>query len=86
MSSTPKLQDQLDEVKAQAAKKFPAELMATFAAATEKLKASGIEKSAKQVGSQAVDATLTDAAGKSAQLSHLWAKGPVVLMWYRGGW
>ena len=86
MGTTPKLQDQLDEVKAAGAKKFPAELLAKFAAATEKLKASGIERSAKQVGDEAIDATLTDAAGKSMQLSQLWAKGPVVLMWYRGGW
>ena len=34
----------------------------------------------------APDATLTNFNGESVQLSSLWQEGPVVLMWYRGGW
>ncbi|MCL4129106.1 UNVERIFIED_CONTAM: hypothetical protein GTU68_000129 [Idotea baltica] len=47
---------------------------------------SGIEASAKQVGDSAIDAELAGWDGKSVKLSSLWKQGPVVLMWYRGGW
>ena len=55
-------------------------------AATDELRATGIERSALQVGDPAPDLTLPDALGKPVRLSDLWASGPLVLVFYRGGW
>tara|TARA_R110002096_G_scaffold238581_2_gene430119 strand:- start:6791 stop:7504 length:714 start_codon:yes stop_codon:yes gene_type:complete len=46
----------------------------------------GIVASAKQVGDQAPDFTLTNASGEEVTLSTMLKDGPVVLTWYRGGW
>lgn len=54
--------------------------------ATEELRATGIEHSALQVGARAPDLTLPDALGAPVQLSALWAQGPLVVVFYRGGW
>ena len=47
---------------------------------------SGVLKSAKNVGDMAPDFTLKNALGKEVSLQDYLAKGPVVLVWYRGGW
>ena len=57
-----------------------------FEAGIDLVRESNIEKTAKQVGDEAVDGDLIGWDGKTVRLSHLWEKGPVVLMWYRGGW
>ena len=66
--------------------KAPAKMKKAFKEAIDTVRNSGIEKSAKQVGDAAIDAKLTGWDGKEVQLSELWSEGPVVLMWYRGGW
>ncbi len=38
------------------------------------------------VGQEAPSATVQDFRGKEVELSKLWAKGPVLLVFYRGGW
>lgn len=58
----------------------------TFAKGIDAVRATDIEKSAKQVGDAAVDAQLAGWDGKNVKLSELWQEGPIVLMWYRGGW
>ena len=58
----------------------------TFQKAIEMVRESGIEDSAKQVGDDAVDGELSGWDGSSIKLSELWQEGPIVLMWYRGGW
>ena len=55
-------------------------------AATADLKKTGIESLALQVGDHAPDLVLPDATGRAVRLSDLWAKGPLVLIFYRGGW
>ncbi|QEG39117.1 peroxiredoxin-like family protein [Roseimaritima ulvae] len=85
-SNTPTLAEQLAEKASGFAKRAPAERRATFAKGIADVRASGVEKSAKQVGDQAVDGTLQGWKGDSVTLSKLWEQGPVVLMWYRGGW
>ena len=55
-------------------------------AATADLRATGIEGRALQAGSPAPDLTLPDALGRPVRLSTLWAQGPLVLIFYRGGW
>ncbi|TBV26917.1 AhpC/TSA family protein [Meridianimaribacter sp. CL38] len=47
---------------------------------------SGILDNAKQVGDAAPTFTLKNAVGTEVALQDYLAKGPVVLVWYRGGW
>lgn len=47
---------------------------------------SGILSSAKNVGDIAPDFTLQNALGEKVSLKDELAKGPTVLVWYRGGW
>lgn len=47
---------------------------------------SGVLDSAKNVGDKAPEFTLKNAMGKEVSLKDYLAKGPVVLVWYRGGW
>ncbi len=50
------------------------------------VKASGVLALAKNVGDTAPNFTLKNATGKEVSLQAYLAKGPVVLVWYRGGW
>jgi len=47
---------------------------------------SGILENAKKVGDKAPMFTLKNAAGKEVALEDYLKDGPVVLVWYRGGW
>ena len=80
------LSDQLSKRAAESAAKAPEELRKSFKAAIDMVRDSGIEKTAKQVGDAAVDGELIGWDGKTFRLSSLWHEGPIVLMWYRGGW
>ncbi len=60
--------------------------VATMEAANEALRATGIERSALQVGAPAPDLVLPDALGRPVRLAELWAQGPLVIVFYRGGW
>jgi peroxiredoxin len=57
-----------------------------YAEGIETVRATGVEKSAKQVGDQAPDFELPRVGGGTVRLSDLRRDGPVVLLWYRGGW
>ncbi len=50
------------------------------------LAASGIERSARQVGDRAPAISLRDQHGAMFDIATLLAKGPVVVTFYRGGW
>lgn len=80
------LADQLQETANGASKRLPKAVLKTFKEGVQTVKDSGIEKSAKQVGSRAIDAELMGWDQKKVKLSDEWKKGSVVLMWYRGGW
>nr|WP_146429959.1 peroxiredoxin-like family protein [Blastopirellula retiformator] len=82
----PTLGEQLQQKSDEAGKRFPAEMLKTMRTAVQTVRDTGIENSAKQVGDAAIDAELTGWNGKSVKLSDLWSEGPIVLMWYRGGW
>lgn len=86
MNPSASLADRLAEQKAAAQARLPADRMATLTAATAELKASGIEQRALQVGAAAPALTLPDALGKPVELASLWQRGPLVLVFYRGGW
>jgi peroxiredoxin len=48
--------------------------------------ATGIAARAKRAGDPAPDVVLPDAFGNPVRLSELWRKGPLVIVFYRGGW
>ncbi|TWU66647.1 MULTISPECIES: peroxiredoxin-like family protein [Crateriforma] len=77
---------QLQKTADDASKRFPAEVLESFQAGIESVRATGIEQSAKQVGDSAADATLKGWDDQSVTLSEVWQNHPVILMWYRGGW
>ncbi len=59
---------------------------AALAAAIEEVRKSGILDQAIQVGDQAIDFKLPESTGSNLRLSDMWAVGPVVVLFYRGGW
>jgi peroxiredoxin len=77
---------QLAEVKANSKLRAAPERTALMEASTATLKASGIEQRARGVGDLAPDLTLPDALGQSVHLQALWQRGPLVVIFYRGGW
>jgi peroxiredoxin len=48
--------------------------------------ATGIATRAKRAGDLAPDVTLPDALGRRVRLADAWRKGPLVVIFYRGGW
>lgn len=54
--------------------------------ADEVFDATGIAERAKRVGEPAPDVILPDAFGKPVRLADLWRNGPLVIVFYRGGW
>ena len=48
--------------------------------------ATGIAVRARRTGDMAPDVTLPDAYGRPVRLPDVWRKGPLVLVFYRGGW
>lgn len=71
---------------AESAANAPTSRKVAFKAGIDLVRDSGIEKSARQVGDAAVDGELIGWDGETVRLSDLWSNGPVILMWYRGGW
>ena len=86
MSTITPLAQQLADYKAGFLQRAAPERVAMMAGATADLKATGIESRALQVGDGAPDVTLPDALGRPVRLAELWQRGPLVLIFYRGGW
>lgn len=80
------LQSQLEARKEAFVENTPAELIEMIAEGNKQVTASGVVENAKQVGDRAPDFTLKNADGKDVSLSSLLEDGPVILLWYRGGW
>ncbi|WP_246114710.1 peroxiredoxin-like family protein [Rubripirellula tenax] len=76
----------LEEKVAASAERLPENVRQTYARGIETVRETNIENTAKQVGDAAIDAQLSGWDGKSVKLSSLWNQGPIVLVWYRGGW
>ncbi len=81
-----RLTEQLAEFQAGAARRFAPERLATMERATAELRASGIEDKALKPGATLPDITLPDANGRSVSLRGLNQRGPLVIVFYRGGW
>lgn len=84
--NTPTLQSQLTEFKAGFKTRATPQRVATMETATEQLRASGIERTALQVGQRAPRLSLPNAKGEAVDLSQLWQQGPLIVVFYRGGW
>jgi peroxiredoxin len=84
--SQPRLADELADFQLGFKQRAAPERVATMEAATQKLRESGIEQRARRVGDAAPDVVLRDQNGKAVRLSSLWSQGPLVIVFYRGGW
>jgi peroxiredoxin len=86
MQANPSLSEQLAAYKAGFVQRAAPQRVAMMEAATAGLRATGIEARALQVGAQAPELTLPDALDRQVRLADLWRQGPLVLIFYRGGW
>ena len=86
MTTAQTLSQQLADFKAGFKQRAAPERVAMMERATAALKATGIETQALKVGDAAPDVTLPDALGRPVRLADLWQRGPLVLIFYRGGW
>lgn len=80
------LQQQLDGMKHQFVQSAPPSLVNLFRDGGMQVRDAGIGKTAPQVGQPAPLFELPDARGRVVKLESLLKRGPVVLVWYRGGW
>jgi peroxiredoxin len=86
MNPTQSLSEELAAYKAGFRQRVAPERVTMMEAATADLRATGIEQKALHVGDAAPALSLPDAMGQSIALDALWAQGPLVLLFYRGGW
>ena len=80
------LKQQLADYKAGFKQRAAPERVAMMESATADLKAAGIESRALKIGDRAPDLALPDALDKRVRLNDLWGQGPLVVVFYRGGW
>ena len=85
-SKNKSLEESLDEKKAHFEANASDEKKRIYAEGINAVKESGVLESAINVGDKAPDFVLANAEGKEVSLYKELEKGPVVLMWYRGGW
>ena len=78
--------EQVNDVKAAAATRLPAEVVAVFASDQGALADRGIPTGAVAVGDELAPFALPDATGQTRTLDDLTANGPAVIVFYRGGW
>lgn len=86
MANHTSLAEQLAAYQAGFKQRVAPERAAMMEAATADLRATGIEAQALRVGARAPELTLPDALNQPIRLSALWQAGPLVLIFYRGGW
>jgi peroxiredoxin len=83
---SPTIQEQSQQVKTASAGRLPPEVLDIFARDQAAFRAKGRPVDAVAVGDVLSDFTLPDANGRDVSLSDLVAEGPLVLVFYRGGW
>ncbi len=86
MQTQESLASQLASYKAGFIGRAPAARVAMMEAATAHLKSTGIESIALKVGDHAPKLSLPDAKGEQVSVDRLLEQGPVVAIFYRGGW
>ncbi len=80
------IKEQSDQLKTAAAGHLPTEVAEIFAADQARFRGDGKPSSAVAPGDVLEEFTLPDANGADVSLSELVADGPLVLVFYRGGW
>ena len=80
------LRAELEARSAEFAAAAPAEMIALFERGIEAVGGSGVLEDALSVGDEAPDFTLPGATGAEVALADLLEQGPVVVLFYRGGW
>jgi hypothetical protein len=80
------LSSDIADFKAQMAEQVPPETLEIMAEETNRLVASGIAEKSLQAGDKAPQFSLPNSRGETLSSEDLLAKGPVVLVFYRGGW
>lgn len=83
---TSSLQDKLNAKKANFDANADSVKKQAYAEGIQAILQAEVTKNALQKGDKAPDFTLTNANGKSVSLYKELKKGPVILLWYRGGW
>lgn len=83
---TESLSKQLEDYRASWRVRVPAERQAVMDGHVAHLEASGIGRTALQVGDKAPAIVLPNAQGGTFDVATLLAKGPVIVTFYRGGW
>jgi len=86
MEEAPKLQDILNEKKEGFNAKADSIKKRVYAEGIQSVVNDKITENALQVGDKAPNFTLSNALEKEITLYDELKKGPVILMWYRGGW
>jgi peroxiredoxin len=80
------LTQQLADYQAGFKQRASADRVAMMETATAQLRATGIETTALHIGAALPALTLPDATGQPVDLKGLNAAGPLVIVFYRGGW
>ena len=80
------LGEQLQAITDGFANRAPESMRKAFSQGVADVKATGILDSALGVGDKAPDAELTAPDGSKVAFRSLWADGPLVVTFYRGGW
>lgn len=86
MKTQESLASQLNTYKAAFISRVDPKRVSMMEIATAKLKETGIELAASKTGDLAPHVSLIDVNGDLVSLQHLWKSGPVVVVFYRGGW
>ncbi|WP_018912732.1 peroxiredoxin-like family protein [Thiomonas sp. FB-6] len=82
----PTIREQSDQFKAAAGKRLPPEVLEIFDRSVMGFRAEGVPAEAVKAGDRIASFTLDDASGKQVSLDRLVDAGPVVIVFYRGGW
>ncbi|MDC7227021.1 MAG: peroxiredoxin-like family protein [Spirochaetales bacterium] len=80
------LSDDLNKKKADFTATASTEIKKIYADGLKSVRDDKIVEKALKVGDTAINFTLKNAVGDSVTLYEKLAEGPVILMWYRGGW
>jgi peroxiredoxin len=80
------IHEQSAKMKAAAAERLPADVLAVFDRSIQNLLDEGMPSDVVSVGDELAPFTLNDATGSPVTLDQLLHEGPAVIVFYRGGW
>jgi hypothetical protein len=80
------LEEQLCEIARRSQETIPVKVMEVIRKQVDDLAESAILERCIKVSATMPDSELLDTQGNTVCLKELWARGPLVLSFYRGGW